>query len=75
MQKSRWQPQSSAMVCRFRKRKSCWHVIAISEACIAAPNLTEMQGFQAEKERSVHHLSHSCVLRLYSIPRVWNSRS
>ena len=49
MQKSRRQPQSSVTVRRFRKRKSCWHVIAISQALIPAPTLTEMQGFQANK--------------------------
>ena len=49
MQKSRRQPQSSLTIYRFRKRKSCWHVIAISQAGIAAPTLTEMQGFEANK--------------------------
>ena len=34
---------------RFRKRKSCCHVIAIPQAGIAAPTLTVMQGFQAKK--------------------------
>ena len=37
------------MVRRFRKRKSCWHVIAIPQASIAAPTLTVMQGFEAKK--------------------------
>ena len=37
------------MVRRFRKRKSCCHVIAIPQAGIAAPTLTVMQGFEAKK--------------------------
>ena len=38
------------MVRRLHKRKSCWHVIAIPQAGIAAPNLTVMQGFEAKKK-------------------------
>ena len=37
------------MVRHFRKRKSCWHVIAIPQAGIAALTLTVMQGFEAQK--------------------------
>ena len=37
------------MVRRLRKRKSCWQVIAIPLASIAAPTLTVMQGFEAKK--------------------------
>ena len=33
---------------RLRKRKSCWHVIALPQASIAAP--TVMQGFEAKKK-------------------------
>ena len=49
VQKSHRQPQSSVTVRRFRKRKSCCHVIAIPQAGIAAPTLTVMQRFQAKK--------------------------
>ena len=41
------------MVLRLRKRKSCWHVIAIPQASIATPNLTVMQGFEAKKDCSI----------------------
>ena len=67
MQKSRRQPQSSLTVRHFRKRKSCWHVIAISQAGIAAPTLTEMRGFGAKQEHSVHHHTYFYVLRLYFV--------
>ena len=50
MQKSRRQPQWSEPVHRFRKQKSCCHVIAISQAGIAVPTLTVMQGFEAKKD-------------------------
>ena len=50
MQKSRRQPQSSVTVRRFRKLNSCCHIIAIPQAGIAAPTLTVMQGFQANKK-------------------------
>ena len=55
------------MVRRFCKRKTCCLVIAISQAGIAAPTLTVMQGFEANKDCSVHFLPRSCVLRLYSV--------
>ena len=63
MQKSPRQPQSSVMVRRFLKRKSCCHIIAFPQAGIAAPTLIVMQGFEAKKDCSVHFLSHSkyCV--------------
>ena len=51
----------------FRKRKSCCHIIAISQASIAAPTLTAMQGFQGKKECSVHLLSYFLVLHEYSV--------
>ena len=41
------------MVRRLRKRKNCWHVIAIPQASIAAPTLTVMQGFEAKKDSKV----------------------
>ena len=65
IQNLRRQPQSSVTVRRFRKRKSCSHVIAISQAGIAAPTLTAMQGFQGKKECSAHLLSHFEVLHEY----------
>ena len=68
MQKSRRQPQSSVTVRRFRKRKSCCHVIAISQADIAAPTLAEMQGFQAKKRTL--HASSFALLRTVSVLRV-----
>ena len=37
------------MVRHFCKRKWCCHVIAIPQAGIAAPTLTLMQGFEANK--------------------------
>ena len=40
------------MVRRLRKRKTCWHVIAIPQAGIAAPTLTVKQGFKAKKDCS-----------------------
>ena len=49
MQKSHRQPQSSVTVRRFRQRKTCFHVIAIPQADIAAPTLIVMQGFQVKK--------------------------
>ena len=49
------------------QRKSCCHIIAITQAGIAAPALTVMQGFQAKKDCSMHFLFHSCKLRLYSV--------
>ena len=76
VQKSRRQPQSSVTVRRFRKRKSCCHVIAIPQAGISAPTLTVMQGFQAKK-RLLHAFSFPsseyCVYTPYtSIPLVRN---
>ena len=56
--KLRRQPQSSITIRHFCKRKSCCHVIVISQAGIVAPTLTLMQGFQGKKERAVHLLSH-----------------
>ena len=44
------EPHLSVTVRRLRERKSCWHVIAISQASIAAPTLTVMQGFEAKKD-------------------------
>ena len=52
------QLQWSVMVRRFRKQKSCCHVIAIPQAGIAAPTLTVMQGFEAKK----------WLLRAFSFP-------
>ena len=49
MQNLRREPHSSVKVRRFRKQKSCCHVIAIPQAGIAAPTLTIMQGFEAKK--------------------------
>ena len=50
VQKSRRQPQSSVTVHRFRKQKSCCHLIAIPQAGIAPPTLTVMLGFQEKKK-------------------------
>ena len=69
MQKSRRQPQSSVTVRRFRKRKSCCHVIAIPQAGIAAPTLTVMQGFEAKKNLrafSFPFLSTASILHILS---------
>ena len=69
VQKSRRQLQSSETVRRFRKRKSCCHVIAIPQAGIAAPTLTVMQGFEAKKKYcSVHFLF--LVLSIASILQI-----
>ena len=69
MQNLRRQPQSSVTVRCFCKWKNCCHVIAISLASIAAPTLTEMQGFQGKKEHFVHLLSP--ILSTPSIIRVF----
>ena len=58
VQNLRREPHSSVMVRRFRKQRSCCHVIAIPQAGIAAPTLTVMQGFEAKKDSFVHLLSH-----------------
>ena len=49
VQNLRREPHSSITIRRFHKRKSCCHVIAIPQAGIAAPTLTVMQGFKANK--------------------------
>ena len=68
MQKSSTQLQWRETVRRFRKWKSCCHVIAIPLSGIAAPNLTVMQGFQARKKYCiVRFLSRSCNLLLYAV--------
>ena len=55
--------RNGASLARLHKRKSCWHVIAIPQAGIAAPTLTVMQGFAPKKKCSVHNLPRS----LYSV--------
>ena len=52
------------MVRRLRKRKSCWHVIAIPQASIAAPTLTVMQGFEEKKDCSVYIFSLFLILHI-----------
>ena len=50
------------------------HVIAISQAGIAAPTLTVMQDFKAKKNCSMHILPRSCVYTPLSfIPRIRTS--
>ena len=46
------------MVRRLHKRKSCWHVIAIPQASIAAPTLTVMQSFEAKKDCFVYRTNY-----------------
>ena len=58
VQNSCREPHSSVTIRRFRKRKSCCHVIAIPQAGIAALTLTVMQGFKANKK----------LLRAYPFP-------
>ena len=67
VQNLRRELHSSVTVRRFRKQKSCHHVIAIPQAGIAAPTLTGMQGFEAKKDSSVYFLRRSCKPRLYSV--------
>ena len=61
------EPHSSIIVRRFHKQKSCCHIIAIPQAGIAAPTLTVNARFWSKKGCSLHFLSQSCVLRLYSV--------
>ena len=68
IQNLRREPHSSVMVRRFHKRKSCCHVIAISQAGIAAPILTATKGFQAKKMLRSFPLS---FLRTASILRIF----
>ena len=56
----------TSLLCRFRKRKSCCHVIAISQAGVAAPNQTLMQGFEGKKKNGSCITFPTPVLRVYS---------
>ena len=57
------------MVRRLRKRKSCWRVIAIPQASIAAPTLTVMQDFEEKKRLLRAYLSLIPYTPYSSIPR------
>ena len=51
MQKSHRQSQLGVTVRRLFKQKSCCHVIAISQAGIAAATLTKMVGFRSKRKK------------------------
>ena len=62
-QRNRGPIGSLVTVRRFRKRKICCHAIAISQAGIAAPTPTVMQGFQTKKNAA----SISFTISQYSV--------
>ena len=76
VQNLRRELHQSVSIRRFRKQKSCCHVIAIPQAGIAAPTLTLMQSFEAKKIITpciFFTVPSHCIYTPYSsIPRICN---